>query len=123
MQQKNLWNVFNSNDFSESEISRINDNLKLSHGTKCFKNFCTIWYVCYLKANILEPIPIKEFCRWVEKETSVSWSKIYSWIYMGKKRLKGKTIPELLSDPQYNMSLERVLEEVKKASEVVKNVS
>ena len=122
--QQNLLNVFNSNDFSENEISRIKDNLKLSHSTRCFNNYCAIWYVCYLKANSKEPIPVKTFCRLIEKETSIPWSRTYSRVYMGKRRLKDKTIQELLSDPQYNITLEEILEETNDLSgEGVQNVS
>lgn len=124
MQQKKLWNVFNSNDFSESEISRINDNLKLSYSTRCVSNYCAIWYVCYLKANSKDPIPVKAFSLLIEKETSIPWSKTYSRVYMGKRRLKDKTIQELISDPQYNITLEEILEETKDLSgEAVQNVS
>lgn len=123
MQQK-LLNVFNSNDFSENEISRIKDNLKLSHSTRCFNNYCAIWYVCYLKANCKDPIPVKAFSLLIEKETSIPWTRTYSRVYMGKRRLKDKTIQELLSDPQYNITLEEILEETKDLSgEGVQNVS
>lgn len=122
--QQILLNVFNSNDFSVNEISRVDEHLKLAQSVRPESKRCVCWYVCYLKANIKEPIPVKAFSQLIEKQTSIPWTTVYSRVYMGKRRLKGKTIQELLSDPKYNITPEEILEEAKELSgEGVQNVS